>query len=306
MATLTHESAMSSEISERHGLRSRTFRRVWTKLLRRKTTVFALSFLVIVILLAMLAPVLAPCDPNAQDIQNRLVPPSWGRNGSPANILGTDQLGRDVLSRIIWGSRVSLSVGLLAAILACILGSTLGLMAGYFRGRAENVIMRLADIQLAIPYILLAITLVAVLGPSLRNLILVLGVTGWVNYARVVRAEVMSLREQEFISAARALGASDARIIVRHLLPNIVSPVVVLSTFQVAQFIISESSLSFLGLGVPVSTPSWGGMLSESQLYVPLAPWTATFPGLAILLTVLSINIAGDFIRDLLDPRLKV
>ncbi|MCL4514261.1 MAG: ABC transporter permease [Firmicutes bacterium] len=284
----------------------RALRRLWIKFVRRKATIFAVLFLLFIVISSVLAPWLAPADPNAQDIEKRLVPPFWAPGGDASKVLGTDQLGRDVFSRILWGSRVSLAVGILSSALACLVGTLLGLLSGYFRGWVENVIMRVADIQLAIPYILLAITLVAILGPNLKNLVLVLGLTGWVNYARVVRAEVLSLREREFISAARALGASSFRIIHRHLLPNILSPIIVLSTLQVAQFIIAESSLSFLGLGVPISVPSWGGMLSESQLYVPLAPWMATYPGLAILLTVLSINLTGDFIRDALDPRLKL
>ena len=254
---------------------------------------------------ALLAPLVAPHDPLDQDLSKRLRPGPWDEGSAWRNPLGTDQLGRDLLSRVIYGARLSLGVGLVAVALAGTAGVGIGLAAGYYRGALDRVLMRLADIQLGMPFLLLAITIIAVFGPGIRNLIVVLSLGGWVVYARVVRGQVLSLREQGFVEAARALGARDGRILLRHLLPNVLPSVIVLASFALAQNIILESALSFLGLGAGPRTPSWGAMLSDSRAYLATAWWLATVPGLAIMLTVLSINTVGDWLRDALDPQLR-
>jgi peptide/nickel transport system permease protein len=264
-----------------------------------------IGFLIVVlnIAVAALAPVLAPHDPLDQDIARRLLPPAGFPGGSPEHFLGTDQLGRDILARIIYGSRISLLIGLLSVALALPVGVGVGLLGGYFGGRLDDVIMRLADVQLAFPFILLAITIAGVLGPSPRNVILILAVGGWVVYARLTRGQVLSVREKEFIEAARGLGLGHGRILLLHILPNVLTPIIVVATFSVAQMILLESSLSFLGLGVQPPTPSWGGMLNDGRAYITIAWWLMTFPGAAIMLTVLGINFLGDWLRDLFDPR---
>jgi peptide/nickel transport system permease protein len=254
---------------------------------------------------AILAPVLAPHDPLDQDITRRLLPPAWLAGGSVEYLLGTDQLGRDVLTRIIYGSRISLLIGFVSVAVSLPIGVGLGLLGGYFRGRLDDAVMRVADVQLAFPFILLAITIAGVLGPSPRNVILILAVGGWVAYARVTRGQVLGLREKEFVEAARALGMRHGRILVGHILPNILTPIIVLATFAVAQMILLESSLSFLGLGVQPPTPSWGGMLNDGRAYITIAWWLTTFPGATIMLTVLGINFMGGWLRDLFDPRLE-
>lgn len=263
-------------------------------------------FLLAVTLGAVLAGFIAPADPEAVDVNYRLQPPRGGGASFGKFLLGGDALGRDILSRIIHGARISLAVGVTAVLLSGSLGMLLGLIAGYYRGRADEVIMRLADIQLAIPTILLAIALVGVLGPSVRNLILVLGITGWVIYARTIRGVVLSLREQQFIEAARALGSGDRRTLFRYILPNVWTPAIVVASQQVGFMIILESALSFLGLGVQPPTPTWGGMIADGRGYLATAWHVSTFPGLALMATVLAINFFGDGLRDVLDPRLRV
>ncbi|MCM8749949.1 ABC transporter permease [Thermomicrobiaceae bacterium CFH 74404] len=251
------------------------------------------------------APLLAPHDPAVQDIARRLVPPAWSTGGDPRYLLGTDALGRDVLSRIIYGSRISLAVGILAVTVQGCIGVALGLLAGYYGKRVDSIIMRIADLQYALPSLILAIAIMAVLGPSLRNVILVIGITGWVYYARIVRGEVLALREQEFVVASRAIGCHSLRILLRHILPNVTSSIVVVASLQVARAIITEASLSFLGLGVPPSIPTWGGMVSEGRQYVATAWWISGISGAAIFITVMAINLVGDWIRDELDPASK-
>jgi peptide/nickel transport system permease protein len=255
------------------------------------------------VLLALAAPVLAPADPNDGEILQRLQPPLW--LGGKAGLMGTDQLGRDVLSRVIYGARVSLIVGSVSVLLAGSLGLLLGLLSGYAGRHIDNVIMRLTDIQMAFPFILLALAIIAVLGPGIGNMILVFAVTGWTVYARTIRGSVLSIKEKEFIEAARGLGCGHVRIVTRHILPSVLSPLIVISSFEIAKIIIYEASLSFLGLGVPQSIPSWGQMLADGREYVQTAWWVATFPGLPLMITVLGINFIGDGLRDALDPRLQ-
>jgi peptide/nickel transport system permease protein len=252
-----------------------------------------------IILIALAAPLLAPYDPSVQDTAMRLEGPS------ERHLLGLDELGRDVLSRILYGARVSLRVGFSVVIISAIIGITLGAMAGYFGGWTETIIMRICDILLAFPGILLAIAFVAVLGPSLNNVIIALSTIGWVGYARLVRGQVLKVREIEFVTAARALGARSHRVIFRHLLPNVVNPVIVMGTLGLAGAILSEASLSFLGLGVQPPTPSWGAMLSSGRQYLGLANHMAIFPGIAIMLAVMGLNFLGDGLIDALDPKYR-
>ena len=280
-------------------------RRVISALVRKRAGLIGLAIVLLNVVVALSASVLAPHDPLDQDVARRLLPPVWLAGGGHDYLLGTDQLGRDILSRIIYGSRISLLIGLLSVVLSLPIGVGVGLLAGYFTGRLDDITMRIADVQLAFPFILLAITIAGVLGPSPRNVILILAVGGWVVYARLARGQALSLREKEFIEAARSLGGGSFRILFRHMLPNVVSPIIVVGTFGVAQMILLESSLSFLGLGVQPPTPSWGGMLNDGRPYITVAWWLTTFPGAAIMLTVLGINFVGDWLRDLLDPRLQ-
>ena len=276
------------------------------RLARRRTALFGLAVVAVVILCAVGAPLVTVFDPIEQDINQRLREPGWRNAAGQAHVLGTDHLGRDILARIIYGSRVALVVGLSAVLISGVLGMAIGLVSGYFGGKVDDFFMRLADIQLAFPFILLAIAVIGVLGPSLRNIIVVIGVSSWVVYARVVRGEVLSIREREFVQAAIALGSRDGRVVLRHVLPNAFTPWLVVATLDMARVIVIESALSFLGLGVQPPTPTWGGMLADGRVYLSTAWWLATFPGLAILVTVLGINLLGDGLRDTLDPRLKV
>jgi peptide/nickel transport system permease protein len=276
------------------------------RLVRRRTALFGAAVVVAVMLAAALAPLVSPFDPLEQDIGQRLKEPGWQDAQGRVHALGTDHLGRDILSRIVFGSRIALVVGLAAVVISGVLGMVIGLVAGYFGGRVDDILMRLADIQLAFPFILLAIAVIGVLGPSLRNIIIVIGVSSWVVYARVVRGEVLSIREREYVQAAIALGSQHGRVLWQHVLPNTFTPWLVVATLDMARVIVIESALSFLGLGVQPPTPTWGGMLADGRVYLSTAWWLATFPGLAILITVLGINLLGDGLRDTLDPRLKV
>ena len=276
------------------------------RLVRRRTALFGMLVVLGVLLAAAFAPLVAPFDPLEQDIGQRLREPGWQDAQGRVHPLGTDHLGRDILSRIVFGSRIALVVGLAAVAISGVLGMLIGLLAGYFGGRVDDFLMRLADIQLAFPFILLAIAVIGVLGPSLRNIIIVIGVSSWVVYARVVRGEVLSIREREYVQAAIALGSQHWRVLRQHVLPNTLTPWLVVATLDMARVIVIESALSFLGLGVQPPTPTWGGMLADGRVYLSTAWWLATFPGLAILITVLGINLFGDGLRDTLDPRLKV
>ena len=281
--------------------------RRWSRLWRAKFPIAAILVLLMVAGAAAFAPQLAPRDPNRQSIIARLQPPlTPNRQGRIDFVLGSDGLGRDIASRLIYGARVSVVVGLAAVLIGGVLGTVLGVLAGYVGGVTGSVIMRAADIQLAFPFILLAIMVLVVLGPGLTNLILVLGVGQWVTSARIARAQTLGVSEKEYVEAARAIGARHGRILRRTVLPNIVAPLIVVASFNLAGVILSEAALSFLGLGVPPTVPSWGGMLAESRDQLLAGRWwMAVLPGLAIALTALSCNVLGDWLRDELDPRLK-
>jgi peptide/nickel transport system permease protein len=254
---------------------------------------------------AVWAPQLAPYDPTTGDLSARLQPPAWMAAGSARHLLGTDQLGRDILSRVVFGARVSLLVGVVSSLIGGTVGVALGMLGGYFRGRADSVVAKLIDVQLAFPFLLFAITVIAVLGPSLPNLLAILALSGWVTYARVVRGQTLSLRETEFIQAARGLGCPAWWILQRHVLPNVLPYALVIMTTEIGRLIVLESTLSFLGLGVPPPTPSWGMALADGKEYLINGWWLAAFPGLAIMLVVLCMNVLGDGARDLLEPRLR-
>jgi len=256
----------------------------------------------ILVVTAIFAPQLAPYDPYTQSLSDRLNPPVWQRQGSWAHILGTDHLGRDLLSRIIYGSRVSLSIGALAVGFSLAIGVVLGVLAGYYGGMIDSLINFLVNVTMGFPSVLLAMALIATVGASFTGMIFVLGVTNWFNYTRVVRSEVLVLREQEFTIAAKALGAHEGRIMLRHIGPNLLNSLIVLATIQCAQMIIAESILIFLGLGVRPPTPAWGSMLGESRSLLLVKPWLATFPGMAIFIAALSINLLGEGLRDAFDP----
>lgn len=265
----------------------------------------ALGFLALLALIAVFAPAVAPHPPARVAMAIRLTPPVFA-GGTWAHPLGTDALGQDLLSRIIFGARVSLMVGSCAVLISGGLGVTLGLVAGYLGGTLDDIIMRIAEIQLAFPTILLYIAAMATLGPGLEKIIIVIGIVGWVSYARIERGVVMSVREQEYVVAARAMGAPTGLILRRHILPNTMAPVIIVASFSLATTVVTEASLSFLGLGVPPSVPSWGSLLADGRDYLRQAWWITTFPGLAIMATVLAINLVGDWLRDALDPRLRV
>jgi peptide/nickel transport system permease protein len=284
--------------------RTARWQKVLRKLLENKGAVFGLIMVLGIIFSAAFAPLLSPHDPILQDVEKRLIPP-MGQDGADSQyLLGTDHLGRDIVSRLIYGARISIVVSVSAVALSALLGTLIGLLSGFYGGKVDNIFMRIADVQLAFPFILLAIAIIAVLGPNLQNIIIVMAITGWVIYARVVRAEILSLREKEYVTAVRALGGSNSRIIFNHLLPNVIPPIIVIITLEMARMIIMEAALSFLGLGIQPPTPTWGGMLADGRVYLSTSWWLATFPGLVIMLVVLGINLLGNWLRDILDPRL--
>jgi peptide/nickel transport system permease protein len=281
-------------------------RELWQRFWRSRRAVVGAVVLTSVVAIALLAPLIAPYPFDTLNLYFARKPPmSVDPNGN-LYILGTDALGRDMLSRILWGARVSLLVGVVSVLLASSIGIPIGLITGYYGGRLDAVIMRLADIQLAIPGLILAIALIAVLGGSLFTVIFVLGFTAWVGYARIVRGQVLSLKEQPFVEAARASGGSDWRIIAKHILPNVWTPVIVIATSHVGGVIIAESSLTFLGVGISPSIPTWGILIADGRNYLDTAPWIATYPGVALTITVLAVFFFGDGLRDVLDPRLRL
>jgi len=274
----------------------------------RRTRRFAAGgavFVALLIVAALAAPLIAPADPIRQSLRGRLAAPTMSGADGKAHLLGTDHLGRDVLSRVIYGARVSLLVGFAAVIVGGLVGATLGLLAGFRGGWTDSMIMTIADAQLAFPFILLAIGIIAVLGPSFPTLIVVIGLSGWVTYARVLRSQVLVLRSREFVDAIHALGGSVTRVIARHVLPNVLSSLVVIATLELARAIVLEATLSFLGLGVQPPTPSWGGMVHEGREYLDSAWWISTAPGIVLMLTSIVVSRTGDWLRDLLDPTLR-
>ncbi len=286
-------------------------RGIWGALgfvLRSPKATIGLLIVIVIVLFAVVPDRWAPYKPNEQFLQYALMPP-FSRTGNPQShmfILGTDQLGRDIHSRVIYSARTSVIIGLTAVFISGLIGVTLGLLAGYRGGLVDDILMRVADIQLAFPFILLAIAVIGVLGNSIHNIILVVGIANWVIYARVVRGETLSVRERAYVEAARTIGASSIRIVLRHILPNVSASIIVIATFGVASTIITEAGLSFLGLGVPLHIPSWGAMLADGRRFVDTSWWLAVFPGIAIFLTVLAINLLGDYLRDVLDPYVQM
>ncbi|KQO12407.1 ABC transporter permease [Paenibacillus sp. Leaf72] len=274
-------------------------------LLKSKTGTLGILIVLAVCIIAIGAPLFATHEPAKISPAQRLLPPMWLEGGTHEHFLGTDNLGRDIWSRIVYGSQVSLIVGIGAVMLSGAIGALLGLLAGFYGKWVNAIIMRVADAFIAIPAILFMLVVLAVLGPGLGTLIFVIGVTNWVSYARVVRGEVLSVKERDFVKAARALGARNGRIIFTHILPNVLSSFIIISTMSVATTIIMEASLSFLGLGIKPPAVSWGGMLSDGRQYLATSWWVATFPGLAITITVLGVIFFGDWLRDMLDPRMK-
>lgn len=274
---------------------------VWRRLKRNKMAVLGLIILIILVLLAVFADVIANYDNVVikQNLAHRLQGPS------AAHWLGTDEFGRDIFARLVHGTRVSLQVGIVAVGISIVIGGILGAVAGYYGGKLDNTIMRIMDIFLAVPSILLAIAIVSALGPSIINLMLAISISSVPSYARIVRASVLSIRDQEFIEAAKAIGANNTRIIFRHIIPNSLAPVIVQATLGVASAILSTAGLSFIGLGIQPPAPEWGSMLSGGRQYLRYAWWVTTFPGVAIMITILSLNLLGDGLRDALDPRLK-
>ncbi len=254
----------------------------------------------------VVAPWLAPHPPQEQQIALRLRPPAFLEGGTSGYLLGTDQLGRDVLSRIIYGARISLSVSGLATLGAAGVGTLLGTLSGFYGGAAEQILMRLVEVQMAFPYLLLAIAFMLVVPPNIVNIAIVLAISGWVVHARVMRVNALALRGQEFVVAASAIGARDHRILLRHIAPNLLPTVTVLATTQIAQFIIAESALSFLGVGLPPSMPSWGNIMNDGRQYLDSAWWIEVFAGLAIILATAGVGLLGDWLRDALDPHLRV
>jgi len=254
----------------------------------------------LIVFTAVFAPYLAPIDPTSQSLAQRLLPP-----GTKGHLLGTDDFGRDLWSRIIYGSRISLLVGLISVAIGLVVGSFLGIVAGYYLGWIDMLVGRVTDVLMAFPSILLALAIMAVLGPSLTNVMIAVGITSIPRFTRVTRGSVLALRERAFVEAARGIGATNNRILLQHILPNILSPVIVMASTGIAGAILSEASLSFLGLGVQPPTPTWGSIINDGKQYLDIAPWIATFAGTAILLAVLGFNLLGDGLRDLLDPKLK-
>ena len=282
-----------------------SLKRLGKRLLQSKTGMVGLVIVIAVVLMAIFAPLLTDNDPAKTDVINRLLPPFWLEGGSTEFLLGTDNLGRDILSRIIYGSRISLLIGISAVLLAGAIGMALGLIAGYYGKVWDFIIMRTVDSLLAIPNILFMLIILAVMGPSLITLILVLGGTSWVVYARMVRSETLSIKERDYVRSAKAIGAKDFRIITKYILPNVLSSFIVIATLNVATTIILEASLSFLGLGIQPPDVSWGLMLSDGREYIATSWWVATFPGIAITVTVLGVIFLGDWLRDVLDPKIK-
>ena len=271
----------------------------WETFYKNKLALTGSGIVLLLFIVSLLAPLLAPYDPGQIDLKNVLASPTW------SNLFGTDQLGRDVLSRMIWGARISLKVGFAATGLAIIIGAILGATAGYYGGWVDAVIMRFVDIMLCFPTFFLILAVIAFLEPSIWNIMIIIGLTGWMGVTRLVRADFITLRERDFVKAAKTIGASDLRIIFMHILPNAMASILVAATLGIAGAILTESALSFLGIGVQPPTPSWGNILTSGYANIDIAWWLSLYPGLAILITVVGYNLLGEGIRDSLDPRLK-
>lgn len=273
---------------------------MFRKLTRSWTGMLGFSLIILMLILSIFGEWIAPFDPMEAQLRDRLLPPL-----TDGHLLGTDQLGRDILSRLIVGTRVSVIIGLATVLLAGLIGTIVGVIAGYYRGWVDVILMRIVDVQLSFPFILLVLVISAVLGAGLTNIVISLALAGWVIFARVIRSEVLALREKEFITAAIATGVSKLEILVRHILPNILTPIIILASLQIGTYIIAEASVSFLGFGVQPPTPAWGNMLDEGKDYIFSSWWLITFPGIAIIITTLGVNLFGDWLRDTLDPDLK-
>ena len=269
------------------------------------TFILPVAILALLVLVAIFAPLLAPHSPTKTSMPNRLLPPFFMEGGKTAYLLGTDLVGRDILSRVIYGARISLSVSLLVIFITASVGTIFGIIAGYLGGHADTILMRTTDASLAIPAILIALLLAVALGPSFKTVVLALSILGWAPYARLIRGEALRLREADFVAQARIIGSSPFRIMVVHIFPNVINPLIVISTMSVGLVILAEAALSYLGAGIPPTTPSWGSMVSDGRNLIDRAWWISFFPGLAIGLVVMSGNFLGDWIRDKLDPRLR-
>ena len=271
----------------------------------RGAPVFPVFILIVFVFCGVFATFIAPHDPIKHDLMDSLIKPYWQEEGGSKFLLGTDPMGRDILSRLIHGATISLQVGFTVVFIAGGIGTTLALISGFFGGRVDMAIMRLTDMMLSLPYLLVAILMAAMLGPSVGNIILILIVVGWAQYTRVLRAEVLRVKEGDFIRLARVAGASNRRIMLKHILPNIINTFIILGTLNLGQVIIAEASLSFVGVGVPPPQPAWGSMLAEGRMYITYAWWICVWPGIAILLVVLSCNLLGDWLRIRLDPKFR-
>jgi len=273
-----------------------TWHLTWIRFKKNKLALIGLAIIFLMIFVAIFAPVVAPYSPIEQNLKERLQPPSL------KHLFGTDEFGRDIFSRVIYGSRTALMVGIIVAAISAAIGVTLGLISGYFGGIVDEVIMRLVDIVWSFPSLILALAIVVILGPGLINAMIAIALVGWASYARVVRAETLSVKEELFVEAARAIGETDLRILISYIFPNVLSSVLVLVTYNIPSAIITASSLSFLGLGAQPPSPDWGLMLSTARTYLTIAPWYSIFPGLAIMITVLGFNFVGDGLRDAIQP----
>lgn len=271
-------------------------------LLGSRSSMVGMFFVSLALICALFAPLLAPYNPYSQNLKARILPPVWVKGGTPAHLLGTDPLGRDVLSRLIYGARVSMAVAGIAVVIASVIGLGIGLLAGFYGGWFDSLLMGFTNLFMSFPYVLLAIALMAVIGPGINTLVLVLGLCTWPIYARIVRSEVLRLRELDFVTAAYALGIRKSVILLRHILPNVLNTMIVTASLEVARQIINEAFFSYLGLGVQVPMPSWGSMLFEGNAYIFKTGWLVTFPGIAIFLTTVGINLLGDWMRDVMDP----
>lgn len=299
ISEIIDESIISEKELDKKYSKSSLYKDAWKRLVRNKLAMIGLAIVIFMAIIAIFAPYIAPYNPNERIKEVSQKGPSM------QHWFGTDILGRDIFSRVLYGTRISMLVGVVAVAISLVIGLFLGALSGFFGGISDAVIMRIADIFFAFPYILGAIVIMTVLGPGVLNVFIAIGILGWSSVARLFRSSILSIKEKEYIEAARALGASNSRIIIKHILPNSFAPIVVYSTMNVGTAIIVEAALSFLGLGVQPPTPSWGKMLSESLNYINTAPWLMFFPGLAILITVLGFVLLGDGLRDALDPKLK-